>query len=107
MSPAISSNDFLVVRQFPVSVNSGRPISATNHRTGFQAGNVGKLLAMVGLDVNGPSITCIRNGHPIVEKKPIQLFSRNLHLFYAPLKMVSPSYFHKKTNDHTIISTEH
>jgi hypothetical protein len=30
------SNELLAVRQFPLSVNSGKPIAATNHRIGFQ-----------------------------------------------------------------------
>jgi hypothetical protein len=31
-----NSNELVAVRQFPLSVKSGKPIAATNHRTGFQ-----------------------------------------------------------------------
>jgi hypothetical protein len=32
----IQFNEVLATRQFPLSVNSGKPIAAINHRIGFQ-----------------------------------------------------------------------
>jgi hypothetical protein len=41
-----NSNKLVVIYQSLLSANSGKPIVATNHRTGFQQKSVGKLSAM-------------------------------------------------------------
>jgi hypothetical protein len=34
--PLCNSDELVALRQFPLSVNSGKPVAATNHKTGFQ-----------------------------------------------------------------------
>jgi hypothetical protein len=55
-----------VVCQFPLSANSGKPIAATNYRTGYPAENAEKS----AMNVNELSAVILRSGSPMFIKKP-------------------------------------
>jgi hypothetical protein len=54
----------IAVGQFPLSVNRGKPIAATNHRTGFQ----GEMQENYHLSIwMGFPLSFVCSGHPIVQ----------------------------------------
>jgi hypothetical protein len=56
-----------VVRHFPLSVNSGKPIAATNHRIGFQQEMRENYHLWIGM---GFPLSVICSRHPIELDKP-------------------------------------